>query len=1243
MGSDDQDTSRDDPRLNEILADYLQAVESGQAIDVERYVREHIEYEKELREFFADKRHLDDLAGRDATVPAASDPFDAATLAPKSKTHLDAPTLVSVADIAAEAPRTGALVRYFGEYELLEEIAHGGMGVVYKARQVKLNRIVALKMILAGQFASKEDVQRFHTEAEAAAGLDHPGIVPIFEVGEHGGQHYFSMAFIDGQSLSARLADGPMPPREAAELVRKVAEAVQYAHEKGVIHRDLKPANVLLAKADLAESLSADKPSSLSIQLPASRLQPKITDFGLAKKTAGDSNLTGTGQILGTPSYMPPEQAAGRISQVRETADVYSLGAIFYATLTGRPPFQADNPLDTLLQVLEREPVAVRELNSNVPLDLETICLKCLEKDRRRRFQTAKDLAEELQRFLEGRPILSRPIGRPERAWRWCRRNPIIAGLITAVVLSLLIGTLVSARFAMVAQEQAAKELEQRKTADRHAALLHADRSLAYCTPDDPAIGIMWFTRSLIEANKVADQRLESLCRLQLSGWLESMPPLVAVLPTGVVLGAAFSEDGTMLHTSSDGSSLKTWNLTDRSNKESGIPGGAKTFKATFDPQGRYMAVSRLDHAIQCYDLRDNQPVGPLLIYPDRNMRTMRFVVFSPDGSRLLSISENTAVRLWHVATGESVELLPPGPSNTINNPSVAAFTADGSQLLVSYPNEVFSFNAASGQLIGPIEPLGKRLNGMAFSPDGSRLVTATTTEAQIWDAKTWRRIGNSWPITVSHIDNVEVVFSPDGKMVATGDATNVRLIDAAIGLPICAPMRLRYLRVWEGESIKSLAFSRDGSLLMAGGASANSCIWRVAPQARRTRVLTHQDVSRGEFSPDGRVVITGSRGRGAQLWDVSSGLPRANKLDISGVVLVLAFDSSGQRVVAGSVGNTARVWDVQDGAPLTPVLRHSNTVDDAAFAVDGQSLWTLSRDGRAFHWNLATGDLIGDPVICEPNKSCLVVCGIFGPLLVEPTQLRDLTRQGSVIVKAQTGGWAVAHPDGKSVWTGATELIRVELGTGKIINDPLAYSGSVGLFEFEGNRCLIVNKEDATANWLDLNRNTSLGSRISLNGSWKGTSKTMGVVPLVSPWVKVAGPSQWSPHSNLLAIGANHNIGGAVQFFDPHFGQQIGPPWLFAGHVQQVGFSREGRELLTILDNGTAIIQQAIEPISGSLEQVTLQSEIATGLTFNNDDAIRPLSEIEWNDRFSRLNEMQTRLPTMQEAAGPQSGAKVN
>ncbi len=289
------------------------------------------------------------------------------------------------------APRTtnsggaapGARVRYFGDYEILDEIARGGMGVVYKARQVSLDRVVALKMILAGQLALERDVKRFYSEAEAAATLDHPNIVPIFEVGQHEGQHYFTVGYVDGPSLAAKLEPAGWEPRQAARLLRQIAEAVQYAHARGIIHRDLKPPNVLVGTDGV----------------------PRITDFGLAKRVQKDSDLTATGQILGTPSYMSPEQAAGKTREVGPLTDVYSLGAILYALLTGRPPFSGRDVLTTISQVMSQEPTSPRQFNPRVDKDMETITLKCLQKDPAQRYSSARELADDLDRFLKYEPI----------------------------------------------------------------------------------------------------------------------------------------------------------------------------------------------------------------------------------------------------------------------------------------------------------------------------------------------------------------------------------------------------------------------------------------------------------------------------------------------------------------------------------------------------------------------------------------------------------------------------------------------------------------------------------------------------------------------------------------------------------------------------------------------------------------------------------------------------------------------
>lgn len=369
-----------------------------------------------------------------ATEPDATTKFDPqATLAPSpDRTQVPSPPREAAPSDSTLDPNDPQAVAYqaaiertpgvmrtksFGDYELIEPIAKGGMGVVYKARQRKLNRVVAIKMILAGQFADQTDVDRFYQEAEAAAALSHPNIVAIHEIGEVTGQHFFSMEYIDGDSLAGLVRESPFTPQRAAKVVQTIAETMAFAHERGIVHRDLKPSNVLVD----------------------SHQRALITDFGLAKSVANQSQLTLSGAIVGTPSYMPPEQARGDAASVGPCSDIYSTGAVLYELVTGRPPFRAATPFETVRQVMENEPLSPRLVNPSVPRDLETICLKCLQKDPAKRYATSQDLADELTRFLNGEPIKARPVGRVERVWRWCQRNRSTAAAIGVSILLLLL------------------------------------------------------------------------------------------------------------------------------------------------------------------------------------------------------------------------------------------------------------------------------------------------------------------------------------------------------------------------------------------------------------------------------------------------------------------------------------------------------------------------------------------------------------------------------------------------------------------------------------------------------------------------------------------------------------------------------------------------------------------------------------------------------------------------------------
>ncbi len=398
------DAATREARMDEALAEHIMRADAGKRFDRDELYAANPDSAADLRDYYevSDKLYRLIEACGIAKVPLNRETDE---------------TLVR-ADTRPGGRATPSPTRTFGDYELIEMIAKGGMGVVYKARQRKLNRLVAVKMILAGQFADETDVERFYAEAEAAANLRHPNIVAIHEVGEFEGQHFFSMDFIEGQTLGDLVRENPLSARRAAQYVKTVAETMHFAHEQGFLHRDLKPSNVMLDRNG----------------------EPLIMDFGLAKKATGEtSQLTISGAIVGTPSYMPPEQAAGRNDDVTARSDVYSIGAILYELVTGRPPFRATNPYETIKQVLETEPASPCVLNAGIPRDLETICMKCLQKEPTRRYDSAQDLADELDRFLEGMPIRARPISLPERAWRWCRRNPLLASAMAIAATGILV------------------------------------------------------------------------------------------------------------------------------------------------------------------------------------------------------------------------------------------------------------------------------------------------------------------------------------------------------------------------------------------------------------------------------------------------------------------------------------------------------------------------------------------------------------------------------------------------------------------------------------------------------------------------------------------------------------------------------------------------------------------------------------------------------------------------------------
>jgi WD40 repeat protein/tRNA A-37 threonylcarbamoyl transferase component Bud32 len=1063
--------------LDEVVAEYLRAVERGESPNRENLLARHPDLADELREFFADHDRMAHLAR----------PLFDATIAPTG---------------TRTPPER---IRYFGDYELLEEIARGGMGVVYKARQVRLNRIVAVKMILSGQLASPADLERFHTEAEAAAKLDHPGIVPIFEVGQHEGQQYFSMGFVEGQSLSARMTQGLLPEREAAKIVSTVCDAVQYAHDQGVIHRDLKPGNILVDH----------------------RGNPRITDFGLAKLIESHSELTGTGQILGTPSYMPPEQAAGKADQIGPAVDVYSLGAILYCLLTGRPPFQAATPVDTLRQVLEQDPVSASRLNAQVPLDLETILVKCLEKDPRRRYASARELGDELSRFLDGRPILARPVGSFERFWRSCRRNPVVAGLMTTVAACLIAGTVISTYFAVEARDRAEAEAFQRGRAE--GALGKADERLYRSLVDQARANRL--SRRIGQRFKslevLADAaRMAREMSLPEAEFLELRSEAIACLALADVRIDA------------------GWD---------GYPSGS--LFVDFDGALERYARSDRDGNVSVRRVADDHELWKLTgMGPGES-----WPVLSANGEYLW-LASGLGYKLWKLAGEE--------PTVVLERPPVyAAFSPDSRHLATAEPGGTITlFDLPSGEQVNRFET-GVQIAGCAWHPQQMQLAIGCPTGVRIVDLTTGTQLGHLQQVNGAYF----VAWHPDGKMLAAvGPERSIQIWDVPSGKPIaqlkghthggiiCAFSHTGDLlastgwegkfRLWNprtGEQLFQtpvgmpyvLRFSPDDQRLAAAlAANGRLAFLEVAPVGNYYRTLIRDPVhgpaeyQTPAISSDGRLLAVGLMD-GLGLWDLATGKP-LEFLPGSPTYSVL-FERSGALLASGAAGLARWPIDVDARAPGTVRIGPQQKLP-----VNGRSeRIAMSRDGRVLGQAMIWGGLVWHQD--SPDV----------PIRLAP---HDDARSLDI------------SPDGRWVATGShlgTTVKIWDASSGQLVRELPLEGGSFVLFSPDGRWLLTTHEE----------------YRLWAVDSWEEIRKLGAGFPSAA----------FSPDGKILALA---ELGGVVRLVNPETGKDYArledPHQDRAGFMC---FSPDGSQLVAIANDSHAMHVWNLRAIREQLAEIGL------------------------------------------------------
>ena len=949
----------------------------------------------------------------------------------------------------------------FGDYELLEEIGQGGMGVIYKARQRKLNRIVAVKMIRAGQLATPSDIQRFQSEAEAIGQLEHPQIVPIYEVDEEDGIHFFSMAFVDGEDLAKKLLQGPLPQRQAAQLVYEIARAIHYAHQQGIIHRDLKPANILLTRDG----------------------QIRVTDFGLAKQQGAEQGPTVTGDIVGTPGYMSPEQATGLREAVGVSSDVYSLGAILYSLLTGRPPFQAATMVETLFQVVNDTPVAPRQVNPAVDRDLETICLKCLEKTDVRRYATAHDLSLELKRFLDGHPIQARPVGTLPRVWRWCCRRPKLAAA-WSVVAGLLLFLGIAGPMAAIRQTHLKTVADQAAQKSRESAKQYRTEQLR--ADAEAATAIKQRQRADAEAATAIKQRQ----RANQQAAVATRQKLVATEQAAVAKQALYDTRMILAQSAWETAHMRSMR---RLISLYRTPGKDEDYRG-----------------FEWYYLNEQSHQERFEIEPNRGFAIMDIVI-RPGSREMATAGGGGRMRIWNTQTGKMIRQVALGSSRG----SALDYSDDGKLLAIGCGSgELHFFEADTLKLTKKVKVGSVELEEIDLLPGASRCIVRNKQDAIISvqiDTGEITVIQEAVPrnkyLGRVNYEHRRFACSSDGKYLVFNDSNReVILWDLQKGV------RQHQVRGTYGSNSSkiapTLALTRGGRWLVHGDRRGEVSVWRPSDSFSLQRTHDHDGpITQLMLTPDERFIVSAGRDRTIQITEIgrqrrgrvfrghetivthlavapnneflvsADGMgrlkvfsltdpdnPRVHRVEDTEHGLAFHPTKAGY-AIAQSKG-TIGIWNGRSRQPVRKLTGHQGKVRFLTFHPQGEQLAAGLQDGKMCLWNPETGEYLREwkghqseilAMAYSPDGRRLASTAIDNQLKIWDVKAGKLVRSIPFAAYSKQLSW---NADGTRVVSEVSkgQVWVVDVETGKTV---LMIPGTKGIYSPDGKYIVCVSAEN--------------------------------------------------------------------------------------------------------------------------------------------------------------------------------------